>query len=579
METNDKKRLLSAIFLSILFFTGWNYFYERPQAQKRANEVQSQFSTPSPTADQKGAILPAQSVSLEKALSGARVKIQTSTLQGSISLKGAVIDDVVLKNYRETADKEGAFVRLLHPMGTSSAYYTDSGWLNNGQGGGLLLPTLETTWTADHDLLTPSAPVTLSWDNGQGIRFEKKLSIDEDYVFTIQEKICNNTAQSLSLSFYSSITQNGTPKTADFFILHEGPLGFLNNQLVELKYADLQKKPLDSYMSTGGWAGVTDKYWLTALVPNQQESYQTHYKYKPVQTLDGVSDRYVVEFVGIPHDIAGNSTYETVAHVFSGAKKLNLLDTYEAKLGVKSFDLAVDFGKFYFLTKPLFHAINYLRDLLGNFGLAIMLLTVLIKAAFFPLANKSFRSMARMKKLQPKLTKLRERFGDDKVRLNQEMMNLYKDEKVNPLAGCLPILIQIPVFFALYKVLFISIEMRHAPFYGWILDLSAPDSTSLLNLFGLLPWTPPEYITILNTNIRTGIGAWPILMGITMVIQQKLSPPPADPAQAKIFMIMPVLFTIMLAQFPAGLVIYWAWNNMLTILQQWTLMKIEENKK
>ncbi len=367
-------------------------------------------------------------------------------------------------------------------------------------------------------------------------------------------------ARPVTLYPYGLVSRTGTPPTLGFFILHEGLLGVINDQLREVDYDELQEDGKIEGTSQGGWLGITDKYWLVALVPDQKAQLRTNFRH----TLQNREDKYQVDYLSSAVVVQPNSSNEISNRLFAGAKEVKLLDAYEADLGISRFDLAVDFGWFYFLTKPIFYVLIYFFEWLGNFGLAILLLTVIIKIAFFPLANKSYAAMSRMKQLQPKMTKLKERYGDDRAKMNEAMMKLYKDEKVNPAAGCFPMLIQIPVFFALYKVLFVAIEMRHAPFYGWIQDLSAPDPTSLFTLFGLIPWSPPEFLMI---------GIWPIIMGATMYLQQKLNPAPADPMQAKIFMFLPFIFTFMLAQFPAGLVIYWAWNNILSIAQQYAIMK------
>jgi len=415
-------------------------------------------------------------------------------------------------------------------------------------------------WKADRDVLAPNEPVTLSWNNGQGLVFYRRFALDENYMFTVTQRVENKSAQPVTLYSYGLISRSGTPKTLGYYILHEGPLGVLDGTLDEVKYADLREKGVIEKQSTGGWIGITDKYWLVALVPDQKTKIKARFDYAKTNGLD----KYQVDFLGPETTIPAGGEAHVTNRLFAGAKEVRLLDSYAKNLGIDRFDLAVDFGWFYFLTKPIFYVLNYFNAVLGNFGLAILLLTVLIKGAFFPLANKSYRAMSKMKKLQPEMLRLRERFKEDRARLNQEMMALYKKEKVNPTAGCLPIVIQIPVFFALYKVLFVTIEMRHAPFFGWIRDLSAPDPLLVSNLFGLIPWDPPQLLHV---------GVWPLIMGITMYLQQKLNPQPPDPTQAKIFLALPVVFTFLLARFPAGLVIYWAWNNTLSIAQQWLIMR------
>jgi YidC/Oxa1 family membrane protein insertase len=570
MEQNDKRNLFIAIILSTAIFLGWSYFYDKPRQQKlsEAHKVATTLNSQVPSPDNKLTVPgPAPILSLEQATTiDNRIKIETPTLKGSINLKGGKVDHLILTGYHETTEPNSSLITLLSPSQTQSPYFAEFGWVSSQK---IALPDENTLWKTDKTTLTPENPVTLSWDNGQGLVFERQIMVDKDYLFSITQRVINKTNNSVTLHSYGLISRHGTPKTSGFIVLHEGPLAYLNDKLIEKDYKDLQKHPLETAQSKGGWIGITDKYWLTALIPAQNEAVKVSFRDTPIKNAAETIDQYQVDFLSSAQIAEPGKTIETKNHFFAGAKVLDLLDHYEEVLGIKHFDLAVDFGWFYFLTKPLFYFLTYLHNLLGNFGLAIILLTILLKIAFFPLANKSFRSMARMKRLQPQITRLRERYENDKLKLNQEIMELYKKEKANPLSGCLPLLIQIPVFFALYKVLFISIEMRHAPFYGWIHDLAAPDPTSLFNLFGLIPWAPPSFLMI---------GAWPILMGVTMFIQQKMSPPPADPAQAKIFMLLPIMFTFMLASFPSGLVIYWALNNIITILQQWVLMRLDERR-
>lgn len=572
-EGNSKNIMLAmALMLAILF--GWNYFYKPSDPTLE----QTPTSLAQPLAPQLDSTAP----SLETGLEGQsrmtdatapdvtpskqtdqRIAIKTPTLEGSIRVQGARLDDLVLTQYKQELTPDSNNVTLLAPPHTAQPYLADFGWLSQDQN--LKVPDTDTVWSIQGNAtLTPQTPVTLTWDNGQGWLFERTIAVDEQYAFTIKDKVKNNSSTNAALHFFGQIARENIGKVSDFFILHEGPIGYLNNELVEIKYTDLAGKR-QGYTSTGGWAGITDKYWLAALIPPQDLPVTVKYR----QTMVGSTLRYIAEYVGPALLIKAGEAHDYTTHFFAGPKELKILDGYETKLGIKHFDLAVDFGWFYFLTKPIFNLLTLAKEYLGNFGLGILLLTVILKLLFFPLANKSYRSMARMKKLQPKMQRLRELYQDDKIRMNTELMNLYKQEKVNPMAGCLPMLLQIPVFFALYKVLFVSIEMRHAPFYGWIKDLSAPDPTTIFNLFGLIPWTPPSFLMI---------GAWPLIMGVTMVLQQRLNPAPADPIQEKMFMIMPVIFTVMLANFPAGLVIYWAWNNVLTILQQWTIMRLEAKR-
>jgi YidC/Oxa1 family membrane protein insertase len=409
--------------------------------------------------------------------------------------------------------------------------------------------------------LTADDPVTLTWTNDAGLKFTRTVAVDENYMFTVTQRVENTSGEAVTLHPYALVSRHGTPQTSGFFILHEGPIGVFDDTLKEVDYDELREEGVISQTSTGGWIGITDKYWLAAVIPADQaapiEARFVHHR------SDNI-DIYQTDFMGGGVAIGPGETVESTSRIFAGAKRARLLDHYAQTYNIPHFDRAIDFGWFYFLTKPLFYFLIYIQSYVGNFGIAILVLTVVIKLVFFPLANKSYKAMSQMRRLQPEMLKLRERFGDDKMRLNQEMMALYKREKVNPASGCLPMVIQIPVFFALYKVLFVIIEMRHAPFFGWINDLSAPDPTSIFNLFGLIPIDLPQFLTI---------GAWPLIMGVTMFLQQRLNPQPPDPVQARIFMVLPVVFTFMLAHFPAGLVIYWTWNNVLSIIQQWVIMR------
>jgi len=507
--------------------------------------------------------VPAELTRAEAIGKGVRVSIETPTLRGSIALRGARVDDLTLTNYHETIEPESKEIVLLSPNGAENPYFADFGW--TGAGTDTALPNGETLWQADNDVLTPDQPVTLSWDNGAGLRFETLYKIDENYLFTVTQRVFNNSGNTVTLLPYGLISRTGTPDILGFYILHEGLLGVFDDVLKEVDYSDLSKDGPIQIGTTGGWLGITDKYWLVALVPDQKRAINARFLY------DGRSgvDKYQTDFLYAGIALQPGAANEVTSHLFAGAKKVLLLDQYKEDFGFAQFDLAVDFGWFYFLTKPLFYALHYLAEKIGNFGIAILILTIGVKSIFFPLANKSYRSMAKMRKLQPEMVKLRERFGEDKQRLNQEMMALYKKEGANPLSGCLPIVVQIPVFFALYKVMFVTIEMRHAPFFGWIQDLSAPDPTSILNGFGILPWDVPA-LGMLNA---ISIGVWPLLMGISMFLQQRLNPQPPDPIQAKIFLFMPIIFTFLLARFPAGLVIYWTWNNLLSITQQYVIMR------
>jgi YidC/Oxa1 family membrane protein insertase len=512
-----------------------------------------------------------------------RIRIDTPKLSGSIALVGGRLDDLELAAYRETTDPGSPKIVLLSPLNTKDGYSIDVGWFAAGESA--RTPGHDTRWTVGDDLaLTPKHPVELSWDNGQGLTFTRRITVDEDYLFTVTQKVENHGPSAVALFPYGSIARDWEAPQSSSYLLHEGPIGVLDEKLHDggvcflraidcdkFNYADVKKDPV-TYKTTGGWIGFTDKYWLTALIPDQTIELSTKVRYIGTQQ----NDRYQAEFgsdqpIEIP---VGGSAINTT-RIFAGAKEVHLLDHYESDLAIPRFDRAIDFGWFYWITKPIFLFLDFLYGLIGNFGIAIMVLTLTIKLIFFPLANRSYRAMSKMKLLQPEIQKLRDKFGEDKAKLNQEVMALYKRVGANPMAGCLPIFVQIPVFFSLYKVLYVTIEMRQAPFYGWIHDLSVPDPTTWLNLFGLLPFDPAILIAlpVIGGALHfLSVGAWPLFMGITMFLQQKLNPAPADPTQAKMMMMLPIVFTFMLGQFAAGLVIYWSWNNLLTIAQQWTIM-------
>jgi len=562
----DQRNLILAIALSIAILLGFQYFYEGPKVQQRQAELaqtqqtEAPVNVPAPPGGPQGETRDPTQLIAEQLQAGTRVKIDTPALHGSLNLVGGRIDDLKLADYHATPNPSSPEIVLLAPVGAPNAYYAEFGWVPEDRS--QPAPDGNTAWTASAQTLAPDKPVTMTWDNGKGLVFERTVAVDKNYMFTVTQRVRNTTGQPVRLLPYSLVSRHGTPKTEGFYILHEGPLGVFDGKLTEESYEDLRKAGTITKQTTGGWIGITDKYWLVSLIPDQKATETARFLY----TSRNNQDRYQVDTMGAPVEVAPGATAETTARLFAGAKQVRLLDAYSEQYGIANFDLAIDFGWFYFLTKPFFYALDMLGRLTGNFGIAILLLTVLVKAAFFPLANKSYQAMSRMKKLQPKMTEIRERFADDKVRQNQEMMALYKREKVNPMAGCLPILVQIPVFFALYKVLFVTIEMRHAPFFGWIRDLSAPDPTTVFNLFGLIPWDPPAMLML---------GVWPIIMGVTMWLQMKLNPTPPDPIQQKMFQILPIVFTFMLASFPAGLVIYWAWNNLLSIIQQTIIMRRE----
>ncbi|MBL6932327.1 MAG: membrane protein insertase YidC [Rhodospirillales bacterium] len=584
---NDNRNLILAIVSSVVILVGFEFYsaWRYPDAgQTQSNQTTaSDTATPKPSAiaQAPGSIPTPDSAQVsvpsipggatpsaaEVQMAGrdillkksARVKIETPNLHGSLSLVGGRIDDLTLVKFREELDKTSPEIVLLSPSGAKGAYFADYGWVAEG----VTLPGPTTVWSPSTDTLSPDQPVTLSWDNGQGLTFKRTYAIDENYMFSVTQGVVNKSERSVTLHPYGLMSRHGRPEVTGFYILHEGMLGVFDETLKEVDYDEMQETHSVQTATTGGWLGITDKYWLVALVPDQKIPVTTRFTYRN----DSGLEKFQADFMGQPLTVQAGTSGEVTSHLFTGAKEVKVLDAYEENLGIARFDLAIDFGWFYFLTKPIFYTMIYINEHVGNFGVSILLLTVLIKLLFFPLANKSYVSMSKMKKLQPEMVKLRERFGDDKTKLNQEMMALYKREKANPASGCLPMLVQIPVFFSLYKVLFVTIEMRHAPFFGWIQDLSAPDPTNVFNLFGLIPWDPG---TVLPEPMW--IGVWPLFMGITMYLQQKLNPQPADPVQAKVFMFLPILFTFLLARFPAGLVVYWAWNNLLSIIQQKVIM-------
>lgn len=577
----DNKNMILAVVLSIAILVGFEMYFTKSGPVPTDGQAQSEQARPQPGAPraptdqaspipsvpgQQGGAVPtvpglpaAVEASSRKAIldNGSRIRINTPRLHGSIALTGGRMDDLTLADYRETLEADSPEIVLLIPKGAKNAYYAEFGWV---AGAGQPVPDATTPWKANRKTLSPETPVTLTWDNGKGLKFSKTFAIDDQYMFTITQKVKNTGTDTATLYPYGLISRRTTPEVSGFYIIHEGLMGVANNTLSEIDYDDLQEKKQIKNSATGGWIGITDKYWMTALVPDQKAKVDTRYFYRK----DAGDDLYQTDYLSAAITVAPGQTASAENRLFAGAKEVTVMDAYNEELGIDRFDLTIDFGWFYFLTKPIFYALLYINNVVMNFGVSIILLTLAIKIVFFPLANKSYTSMSKMKKLTPQMTKLRERFADDKTRLNKEMMELYKREKVNPAAGCLPIIIQIPVFFSLYKVLFVNIEMRQAPFFGWIKDLSVADPTSLFNLFGLIPWTPPEFLMV---------GIWPLIMGITMFLQQKLNPQPTDPMQAKIFLFLPLMFTFLLARFPAGLVIYWAVNNVLSMAQQWVIMR------
>jgi YidC/Oxa1 family membrane protein insertase len=570
---SENNNLFLAIGLSILVIVGWNYFYAMPQMQKQHQQaLQTQAQSPATPPAGTSATAPASAApgpgaaetpkTREEAIAASRrVVIDTPKLRGSIDLTGARLDDLELKAYHETTDPSSPEIVLFSPSGSPQPYYAEFGF-TQPSASTVALPPQNAVWTADSDKLTPEKPLVLTYDNGSGLLFKRTISVDSEYMFTIADSVENKTAAPISLKSFALVARHYRPQVAGYAVLFEGLLGVIgDSHLQEFTYDGIEKETdgTKSFTGTGGFIGITDKYWAAAIIPDQHVTYSGTFR-----AFSGPTKEYQTDVVGDPVTIAPGASASTTTRIFAGAKVTAIVDKYEADLGIKNFDLLIDWGWFYFITKPLFALIDTLYHWVGNFGLAILITTVLIKAAFFPLASRSYMSMAKMKMLQPQMEAVKLRYPDDRTKQQQAVMELYKKEKVNPVAGCLPMVVQIPVFFALYKVIFVTIEMRHAPFFGWIKDLSAPDPTSVANLFGLLPFTPPAFLHL---------GVWPIIMGFSMFLQMKMNPEPADPVQKTMFTWMPVIFTFMLGSFPAGLVIYWTWNNLLSLTQQYVIMK------
>ena len=594
----EQRNTIVAIVISAIILIGWQLWSARhapppPPPQTVPAAAPSVAGAPAPSTSgapvATGAPAPApaaapapapgSAVSLAAALAAPRVKINTPSLDGSIALKGARLDNLTLTKYRETTDPTSPPITLLSPpIGDGKgAYFAESGWVSSGPD--VAVPNTDSVWTANGDTLTPDHAVTLTWDNGQGLVFKRVYEIDADYMFTITDSVANSSDKPVTLKPFADISRWGEPVLLNYSILHEGAVGVLDGTLVDKglfgsnMYKQLRNddplpgvdcQPVEChgkvYKTHGGWLGFTDKYWAAVLLPDQSQDVQARMFWDNA----GGIDRYQTDWSGAAMAAAPGASVSATSHVFAGAKVLALLDNYSEKLNVDKFHLLIDFGLFRIITLPLFQFLRFIHAHIANFGLAILIFTVCVRVAFFPIANRSFQSMAKMKKLQPEIKKLQARYADDRGKLNQEMMALYKREKANPVSGCLPLVIQIPVFFALYKVLFVTIEMRQAPFWGWIKDLSVPDPTTVFNLFGLIPWDPPLFLHI---------GLWPLIYGVSMFMQQKMNPTPPDPVQARMFTLLPIVFTFLFAKFPAGLVIYWSWSNCLSIGQQWIISR------
>jgi YidC/Oxa1 family membrane protein insertase len=551
----DTKNIIAAISLSAAVIILYTLFFQ-PTQKEINNQISDSENIVSNNSEAPSLELIEQTpkINREDAINASkRIKFENNNVLGSISLEGAVIDDLRFKKYKTELNGNENIV-LLNPRDVENGYIVETGWASNSKN--IDLPNYNTIWNIKgNTVLTPTSPITLSWTNNQNITFIKKISIDDQFLFTIKQSVTNSTNNKYNFYTYGQIIRNKAPEITNFYILHEGLLGVFDDNLIEEDYDDIQEKKY-SITANSGWLGITDKYWITSLIPQDGNQFKADFDYK---------NKFRANFIETNgKEALPSSTISNEIKIIIAAKEVDVVDGYAEKLNISKFDLAIDWGFLYFLTKPIFLISDYFFKLTGNYGIAIILITVCIRILFFPLANYSFRSMAKMKVLQPEMTRLKEVHKEDKMKLQQEMMALYKREKVNPVSGCLPVLIQIPFFFAIYKMLFVTIEMRHQPFFGWIKDLSERDPTSIFNLFGLIPWDPPSFLII---------GVWPILMGVSMFIQQKLNPAPPDPIQAKIFMFFPLFLTIILAPFPSGLVVYWTINNILTMAQQVVIMK------
>lgn len=570
----ENNNFLFAVILSLGVLLGWQYLVVEPKlqeeraAQTDLNEkaalsqepVIDANGVPIPSAGSGSAVVPA--IQKSDITNSARVNIRSDQFSGSIALLGARFDDLMLERYKVELSDASPSVRLLEPADQDSYWQATFGWVA-AAGSPLDMPNEKSLWTqiGSNDL-TPEQSVTLEYRSRDGLVFTRTIAVDEKFMFSVTDQVRQDGTTSVTLYPFGQISRKSRPVTSNLFVLHEGPVGYLGESgLQELSYEDLVEDPTYKFKATGGWLGFTDKYWATALVPPQDEALDARFSGRAAPTTQ--DEIYRADYLLSGRTLNPGETIQATGQLFAGAKVVDDIDIY-AEGGIDHFDLMIDWGWFYFLTKPMFSALQFFYGLLGNYGLSILAVTVIVKILFFPLASRSYETMAKMKKMQPKMTQIRELHKDDKQQQQQEMLKIYREEKLNPLAGCLPVLLQIPVFFSLYKVLFVTLDMRHQPFFGWVQDLAAPDPTSLFNLFGLIPWDPPSILML---------GVWPLLMGITMFVQMQMNPPPPDPIQATVFKYMPIFFTFLLAGFPAGLVIYWAWNNFLSVLQQGYIMR------
>ena len=559
---DNQKNLLLAVVFSLVILIGFDFFFAPKKSE--INKVQVNENISEETLDKNTPSIDSSLIkkSNEIKSSEKRIKFKANRIEGSINLFGATIDDIILSDYFQTIEKKKK-IQVLQQENSNSPYFLRMGWASTDKS--IELPDKNSLWKANKENFN-NEKIKLEWSNNKGLKIIREISFDDNFMITITDEVINGTSDKINLINFSYLRRKNYEPENKFFILHEGPLGVFNDTLKEVSYDELHENKEIVESTKNGWIGYTDHYWQVAIFPDTNESFKARFK-----TLNDRRNSIQIDFINDNvKSVEPNSNLVTKSYVFAGAKEVPLIDNYIKELNVNKLDLSVDFGWFYFLTKPLFYALNFLSTKFENFGIGIIILTIFIRIILFPLANKSFKSMNSMRILTPEIQRVRERYKDDRQKMNQEMFALYREKKINPAAGCLPILIQIPIFFALYKVLFVSIEMRHAPFFGWIKDLSAPDPTSLFNLFGLIPWDPPLFLTI---------GIWPLLMGLTMYLQQKINPPPPDPIQAKIFMMLPFIFTFLLATFPSGMVVYWTVNNVLSIGQQYILLKKQKKNK
>ena len=558
---DNQKNLLLAVVFSLVILIGFDFFFAPKKSE--INKVQVNENISEETLDKNTPSIDSSLVKKSNKIKSSekRIKFKANRIEGSINLFGATIDDIILSDYFQTIEKKKK-IQVLQQENSNSPYFLRMGWASTDKS--IELPDKNSLWKANKENFN-NEKIKLEWSNNKGLKIIREISFDDNFMITITDEVINGTSDKINLTNFSYLRRKNYEPENKFFILHEGPLGVFNDTLKEVSYDELHENKEIVESTKNGWIGYTDHYWQVAIFPDTNESFKARFK-----TLNDRRNSIQIDFINDNvKSVEPNSNLVTKSYVFAGAKEVPLIDNYIKELNVNKLDLSVDFGWFYFLTKPLFYALNFLSTKFENFGIGIIILTIFIRIILFPLANKSFKSMNSMRILTPEIQRVRERYKDDRQKMNQEMFALYREKKINPAAGCLPILIQIPIFFALYKVLFVSIEMRHAPFFGWIKDLSAPDPTSLFNLFGLIPWDPPLFLTI---------GIWPLLMGLTMYLQQKINPPPPDPIQAKIFMMLPFIFTFLLATFPSGMVVYWTVNNVLSIGQQYILLKKQKKE-